>query len=145
MMASRGTLGTRCEAARRIAIGDSGLAGESLLPRLVDLARCSSKGEASRDPTADKETGDIDSILHEALRGTPINRCLLIVGDEVTGLLFLRGTRPVFAFYMGLLVVMMGYLFATGALEDIGTRALGLLGSATAEKAPEAGAAVPAK
>lgn len=98
MMASRGTLGTRCEAARRIAIGDSGLAGESLLPRLVDLARCSSIGEDSRDPTADKETGDIDSMLHDALRGTPINRCLLNVGDEVTGLLFLRGESISLAF-----------------------------------------------
>jgi hypothetical protein len=62
----------------------------------------------------------------------------------IAGLVFLRGNRPVFAFYMALLAVMMGYLLMTGALDDIGSRVMGLLGTATAEKAAEPAAAVPA-
>ena len=60
------------------------------------------------------------------------------------GLLFLRRNGLVFLFYVVLSAVGIGYLFTTGAVDDIGTQALALLDQATAEKAAEPSPAAPA-
>jgi hypothetical protein len=54
------------------------------------------------------------------------------------GLVILRGKGRPLGFYMALIAVGLGYLFATGALDDIGTKVLEMIGTATAEKSPEA-------
>lgn len=61
---------------------------------------------------------------------------LLLVGAAV-----LRGRGAIFAFYLLLCGVGLGYLFSTGALDDIGARILELIGQATAEKGAEPAAA----
>jgi len=50
------------------------------------------------------------------------------------GLIFLRRNRAVFLFYLVLCAVGMGYLVNTGAIDDIGTKALELIAQGTAEK-----------
>lgn len=61
---------------------------------------------------------------------------LLIAGAAV-----LRGRGAIFAFYLLLCGVGLGYLFTTGAIDDIGTKVLELIGQATAEKGAEPAAA----
>ncbi len=53
----------------------------------------------------------------------------------------LRGRGAIFAFYVLACAVGIGYLFTTGALAEIGTKALELIGQVTAEKGPEPAAA----
>lgn len=61
------------------------------------------------------------------------------------GLLFLRGNKPVLGFYVVALLVGMGYLTSTGAIDEIGAMALEKFGQVTAEKDPgPAPAAAPA-
>jgi hypothetical protein len=59
------------------------------------------------------------------------------------GLLFLRRNGIVFLFYVVLCAVGIGYLFTTGALDDIGTQVLDLVNQATTEKAAEPAPAAP--
>jgi len=59
------------------------------------------------------------------------------------GLLFLRRNGVVFLFYVVLCAVGIGYLFTTGAVDDIGTKALEFVNQFTAEKAAEPGPAAP--
>jgi len=56
----------------------------------------------------------------------------------VCGLFFLARYRPVMLMYLGACVIGLGYLTATGAVEDVGRKLLG--GSA-----PSAAAPAPAK
>ncbi len=60
------------------------------------------------------------------------------------GLLFLRRNGAVFLFYVALCAVGIGYLVTTGAVDDIGTKVLDLVGQATSEKAAEPAAPAPA-
>ncbi len=60
------------------------------------------------------------------------------------GLLFLRRNGLVFLFYVALCAVGIGYLFTTGAVDNIGTQALNLINQATTEKAAEPAAPIPA-
>lgn len=50
------------------------------------------------------------------------------------GLIFLGRNRAVFLFYVVLCAVGLGYLVTTGAVDDIGTKVLEIIGQATAEK-----------
>ena len=59
------------------------------------------------------------------------------------GILFLRRNKPVLGFYIVALLVGLGYLTATGAVDEIGGMALEKAGKLTAEKVPGP-AAVPA-
>jgi hypothetical protein len=59
------------------------------------------------------------------------------------GLLFLRRNGLVFLFYVALSAVGIGYLVTTGAIDDIGTQVLDLIGQATTEKAAEPVPATP--
>lgn len=59
----------------------------------------------------------------------------------IAGFAFLRGRGAVFAFYLAACAVGLGYLFTTGALDDIGAKILELIGQAAAEKSPEPAAA----
>ncbi len=59
------------------------------------------------------------------------------------GLLFLRRNGLVFLFYVALSAVGIGYLVTTGAIDDIGTQVLDLIGQATSEKAAEPAPATP--
>jgi hypothetical protein len=59
------------------------------------------------------------------------------------GLLFLRRNGLVFLFYVALSAVGIGYLVMTGAIDDIGTQVLDLIGQATTEKAAEPVPATP--
>lgn len=59
------------------------------------------------------------------------------------GLLFLRRNGLVFLFYVVLCAVGIGYLFTTGAVDDIGTRVLDVVNQATSEKAAEPAPAAP--
>jgi hypothetical protein len=59
------------------------------------------------------------------------------------GLLFLRRNGLVFLFYVALSAVGIGYLVTTGAIDDIGTQVLDLIGQATTEKAAEPAPATP--
>lgn len=59
------------------------------------------------------------------------------------GLLFLRRNGVVFLFYVVLCAVGIGYLFTTGALDDIGNQALDVVNQATTEKAAEPAPAAP--
>jgi hypothetical protein len=59
------------------------------------------------------------------------------------GLLFLRRNGVVFLFYVVLCAVGIGYLFTTGALDDIGNQVLDLANQATTEKAAEPAPAAP--
>ena len=52
------------------------------------------------------------------------------------GLLFLRRNKPVLGFYVVALLIGLGYLTATGAVDDVGTLALDKMGKVTAEKDP---------
>ena len=52
------------------------------------------------------------------------------------GLLFLRRNRAVLGFYIVALLVGLGYLTATGAVDEIGGIALEKAGKMTAEKDP---------
>ena len=54
------------------------------------------------------------------------------------GLLFLRRNKAVLGFYVVALLVGLGYLTSTGAVDEIGTMALEKFGQATAEKDPGA-------
>jgi hypothetical protein len=60
------------------------------------------------------------------------------------GLLFLRRNGLVFLFYVVLCAVGIGYLFTTGAVDDIGTKVLEIINQATSEKAAEPAPAAPA-
>jgi hypothetical protein len=78
---------------------------------------------------------------------TPTLAGLLALGIPLLllGLLFLRGRLPIFFFYLVLCAVGLGYLVTTGAIDDIGTKVLEMIGQATAEKDPgPAPAAAPA-
>lgn len=55
----------------------------------------------------------------------------------IAGLAFLRGRGAVLALYLALCGVGLGYLTTTGAVDDIGTKFLDVIGQATAEKGPE--------
>lgn len=69
----------------------------------------------------------------------------LALGLLLIGLLFLRGNRAVFLFYVVASAVGIGYLVTTGAIDEIGTQVLDLIGQVTAEKdAGPAPAAAPA-
>jgi hypothetical protein len=59
------------------------------------------------------------------------------------GLLFLRRNGVVFLFYVVLCAVGIGYLFTTGALDDIGQQVLDVVNQATTEKAAEPAPAAP--
>jgi hypothetical protein len=52
------------------------------------------------------------------------------------GLLFLRRNKPVLGFYVVALLIGLGYLTSTGAVDEIGAMALEKFGQATAEKDP---------
>jgi hypothetical protein len=69
---------------------------------------------------------------------TPFTAGLLVLGVPLAllGLLFLRRNVPVLVFYFVMLVVGLGYLTTTGAVEDIGKTSLDKAGMA-AEKAAE--------
>lgn len=62
------------------------------------------------------------------------------------GILFLRRNGVVFLFFVALSAVGIGYLVTTGAVDEIGTAALDMIGQATSEKAaePAPAAAAPA-
>jgi hypothetical protein len=63
------------------------------------------------------------------------------------GLLFLRRNKAILGFYVVLLLVGLGYLTATGAVDDIGTLALekaGMVADKAADSAP-APATAPAR
>ncbi len=78
---------------------------------------------------------------------TPTIAGLLALGIPlaVIGLFVLRGNRAVSLFYLALCAVGLGYLFTTGAVDDIGTKAMEMAGQATQEKDPgPAPAVVPA-
>ena len=74
---------------------------------------------------------------------TPAIAGLLALGLPllILGAAFLRGRGAIFAFYLVLCAVGLGYLFTTGAIDEIGTKVLELIGQATAEKGPEPAAA----
>jgi len=59
------------------------------------------------------------------------------------GLLFLRRNGIVFLFYVVLCAVGIGYLFTTGAVDDIGKQVLDVVNQATTEKAAEPTPAAP--
>jgi hypothetical protein len=59
------------------------------------------------------------------------------------GLLFLRRNGVVFLFYVVLCAVGIGYLFTTGAVDDIGKQVLDLVNQAMTEKAAEPAPAAP--
>ena len=59
------------------------------------------------------------------------------------GLLFLRRNGVVFLFYVVLCAIGIGYLFTTGALDDIGQQVLDVVNQATTEKAAEPAPAAP--
>jgi hypothetical protein len=78
---------------------------------------------------------------------TPTIAGLLALGIPLAliGLFVLRGNRAVSLFYLALCAVGLGYLVATGAIDDIGTKVLDMIGQATQEKDPgPAPAAMPA-
>jgi len=52
----------------------------------------------------------------------------------IAGLAFLRGRGAIFALYLALCAVGLGYLFTTGAVDDIGRQALEIAGQVSAEK-----------
>lgn len=64
----------------------------------------------------------------------PVNLTMMlqtVVGSALTlfpllglGFIFLRRHRPILIFYGAMCLVGFGYLIATGAIEDIGLRAL---------------------
>lgn len=60
------------------------------------------------------------------------------------GLLFLRRNGAVFLFFVVLCAVGIGYLYTTGTVDEIGSKALELAGQVTAEKAAEPAPAAPA-
>ena len=62
----------------------------------------------------------------------------------IAGAAILRGRGAIFAFYTLLCAVGLGYLFTTGAVDEIGTNVLEIASKATAEKGAEP-VAVPAK
>ena len=74
---------------------------------------------------------------------TPTIAGLLSLGVPLLllGAAFLRGRGVIFAFYLVLCGVGLGYLFTTGAVDEIGTKVLEFIGQATAEKGPEPAAA----
>lgn len=74
---------------------------------------------------------------------TPTIAGLIAAGVPLllVGLAFLRGRRAVFGFYLVACIVGLGYLFTTGAIDDIGAKVLELIGQATAEKGAEPAAA----
>lgn len=53
------------------------------------------------------------------------------------GLIFLRRQGAVFWMYLAACALGVGYLTTTGAVSDIGTRALNLVNSATETTAPK--------
>lgn len=55
----------------------------------------------------------------------------------IAGAAILRGRGAIFAFYTLLCAVGLGYLFTTGAVDEIGTNVLDIASQATAEKGPE--------
>jgi hypothetical protein len=72
---------------------------------------------------------------------TPFYAGLLTLGVPLAllGLIFLRRNIPVLAFYVVALVVGLGYLTTTGAVDDIGTMAMekaGMVAEKAAETAP---------
>jgi hypothetical protein len=52
------------------------------------------------------------------------------------GLLFLRRNKPLLGFYVVALLIGLGYLTSTGAVDEIGAMALDKFGQVTAEKDP---------
>jgi hypothetical protein len=52
----------------------------------------------------------------------------------VVGAILLRRYRPVLWMFIGALLIGLGYLATTGALSDIGGRALAMAGSVPAPK-----------
>ena len=79
---------------------------------------------------------------------TPFVAGLLTLGRPLVllGFLFLRRNKPVLGFYIVALLVGLGYLTATGAVDEIGGMALEKAGKLTAEKDPgPAPAAAPAR
>ena len=54
----------------------------------------------------------------------------------IVGRLFLYRYQPVFLFYLGLCIVTLGYLWSTGAMDDVGATVLDMIGGGTGETAP---------
>ena len=53
-----------------------------------------------------------------------IGSALTLIPLLIFGIAFFRKNLPIFGFYLALCIVGVGYLLATGAIEDIGTWAL---------------------
>ncbi len=60
------------------------------------------------------------------------------------GLIFLRRNGTLFLFYIVLSAVGIGYLVTTGAIDEIGTQVLDIIGQVTAEKDAGPAPAAPA-
>lgn len=84
-----------------------------------------------------KTAGNIGRNEHD-VNNCRIDRARVAAADRAA---VLRGRGAIFAFYLLLCGVGLGYLFTTGAIDDIGTKVLELIGQATAEKGAEPAAA----
>jgi hypothetical protein len=52
------------------------------------------------------------------------------------GFLFLRRHTPAFLFYLALSLVALGYLWSTGAVDDVGATVLEKIGGSAEDPAP---------
>lgn len=76
---------------------------------------------------------------------TPLVAGWLAIGLPmlIFGLFFLARYRPVFLMYVGACVIGLGYLTATGAVEDLGAKLLGAAAEKSAAPSSLSKSAIP--